>query len=346
MTLLVPRVGLHGFFREADQHLEAHGDEYDAVVESVSTRPFMAHRYVGRRAVALYHQVADEVWEQEFPFPVGVIGRRVLEPRWIAAMAGSTIVAVSRSTAEALEARGLEVTAVVPPGCDPAGIRRDAPSAAPRLLFIGRMVRTKRPLDAISAYQHVRASLPESTLDVAGEGYLLGTVRRHATPGVTVHGWVDAGRKRRLLAAADVLLAPGTREGWGIVVLEAAAHGVPAVAYDIPGLRDSVLQAQTGYLVPAYPGAMAAGVTALLREPGRWGAFSAAAWARAREHTWERSAASLLSVVEDAAKHGRPARPGLRGPVVSGDPAPPVRLQGGVEEPGRAGAQSAEERAG
>jgi glycosyltransferase involved in cell wall biosynthesis len=44
-------------------------------------------------------------------------------------------------------------------------------------------------------------------------------------------------------------LVPGVREGWGLVVSEANAMGTPAVAYDVPGLRDSVIDNVTGVLV-------------------------------------------------------------------------------------------------
>ena len=49
-------------------------------------------------------------------------------------------------------------------------------------------------------------------------------------------------------------MAPSLAEGWGLTILEANTLGTPAVAYDVPGLRDSVRDGQTGWLVPGRTG--------------------------------------------------------------------------------------------
>src|SRR5260370_30061312 len=59
------------------------------------------------------------------------------------------------------------------------------------------------------------------------------------------------------MAAAHVLLMTSVREGWGLVVSEANACGTPAIVYDVPGLRDSVIHDQTGLIVQPSPSAMA-----------------------------------------------------------------------------------------
>ena len=55
--------------------------------------------------------------------------------------------------------------------------------------------------------------------------------------------------KHRLLCSAWMLLHPALIEGWGIVITEAAIRGTPAIGFDVPGLRDSVVNGQTGVLV-------------------------------------------------------------------------------------------------
>jgi len=70
-----------------------------------------------------------------------------------------------------------------------------------------------------------------------------------AGPGVVFTGRVSEQEKHRLLCAAWLLVHPALIEGWGIVVAEAAIRGTPAVGFDVPGLRDSVVSGQTGLLV-------------------------------------------------------------------------------------------------
>lgn len=317
VTLLVPRVagrpdeevtggvrvlrrgGRHSVFTAARAHLRRRRGGYDRVLESVSTRPFFAHHVAGDAAVALYHQMADDVWMREFRFPVNVVGRHLVEPHWVRAMRGANVVAVSPSTARDLRRHGVEVRAVVPPGATPPEECEARPlGRPPRLLFLGRLIETKRPGDAVRAAALVRAALPESTLDVVGDGYLGDALRREAGPGVRFHGGVDEAAKHALLRAADVVLLPGTREGWGIVALEAAGHGVPVVAYGVPGLRDAVVDGVTGVVVAPRPEAMAAAVRALLADPERWRRMSAAARRRALHYTWDRAADDLMAVLD------------------------------------------------
>ncbi len=292
-------------FRAADRYLRRSGRQFDGVLESVSTRPFAAHRFVGERAVALYHQTAEEVWAMEYPFPINWIGRTMLEPTWIRRLVNSRVVANSPSTAAALARYGVSVEAIVPPGCDPPQIGdvRTAPGTAPRILWMGRLVRTKRPEDAVAAFQQVREVLPAATLDLIGGGYLEAPIRAQHHPGVTVHGFVPEAVKMSLLSRADLLLLPGTREGWGIVAMEAASYGVPVVAYDIPGLRDAVVDGVTGMVVPANPEALGSAAVGLLTEPDRWRQLSRAAQERAHEFNWDRVAKDLLNAL------GRTIRP-------------------------------------
>ena len=139
--------------------------------------------------------------------------------------------------------------------------------------------------------------IPGATLDIVGDGYLRAELRSRAPRGVTVHGFVDSDRKAELLRQADVMLVPGTREGWGIVALEAAAAGTPVVGYRIPGLWDSVLDGSTGVLTQANPQAMATATLELLGDPGRWSRLSNAAATRAEAYSWGAVAARWLAVL-------------------------------------------------
>ena len=286
-------------FRAADRYLRRRGDQFDRVLESVSTRPFAAHQIVGNLAVALYHQTAEDVWRMEFPFPMSWLGQHFLEPRWIRLMRQARVVAVSPSTAGALGRFGVAAEAIIPPGCEPVLVTgpRAAPSATPRLIWVGRLVRTKRPDEAIAAFARVRGVIPRATLDLVGGGYLEAAIRAQHHPGVTVCGFVPEAVKTSLLSQADLLLLPGTREGWGIVAMEAASYGVPVVAYDIPGLRDAVVDGVTGMVVPPNPDALGSAAVSLLQDADRWRQLSGAAQQRAQEFTWERAATQLLMVL-------------------------------------------------
>jgi len=111
---------------------------------------------------------------------------------------------------------------------------------------------------------------------------------------VRFRGFVSEVEKRDLLRRSWGLVFPSAKEGWGIANIEAAACGTPAVASDRPGLRDSVQDGQTGFLVPhgdagALAGAMVrlAGDPALVETLGKTGRRFAEtlSWDRAARET-------------------------------------------------------------
>jgi glycosyltransferase involved in cell wall biosynthesis len=286
-------------FKKAADHLRAYGSQYDRVVECISTLPFFSHEIVGDRAIAIYLQMAKNVWDIEYRFPVGFVGRRVLEPRWARRMIGARVVALSESTRADLAEHGIACIGIAPPGsAGPSPLSRHGPlSPVPRLLFMGRLVRHKRPIDAVEAFLEIREAFPQARLDVIGDGYLRPRIEALRAPATVVHGFVTEQAKRSHLENADLLLLPATREGWGIVALEAAAHGLPVVAYDVPGLRDSVSDGVTGILCRPRPEAMAQAATAVLRDSGRWQALSDAGPPWAAQFTWEQAAATIMDLM-------------------------------------------------
>jgi glycosyltransferase involved in cell wall biosynthesis len=214
-------------------------------------------------------------------------------------MRHARVVTISDSSAADLQRYGVTVSAVVPPGSDlPESIAERTLSSPPRLVFAGRLNRTKRPGDALRALSLIREEFPGATLDVIGTGYLFDELRRQAADGgALLHGYISDEEKARVLRNADLILIPGTREGWGIVALEAAGHGVPAIAYDIPGLRDAVVDGVTGLLTERSPEAMAAASVGLLRSPSQWLRLRSAARQRALEFSWERAADGLMDAL-------------------------------------------------
>ena len=92
-------------------------------------------------------------------------------------------------------------------------------------------------------------------MDIAGNGdhraALEALARRLDLGSAAVfHGFVTEAEKMRLFRAAWANVFPSPKEGWGITVVEAGACGTPSLASDSPGLRDSVRNGETGFLVP------------------------------------------------------------------------------------------------
>lgn len=254
------RIGVYGAAR---RFVRAHAADFDVIVDEINTRPFFAFRDAGRTpVVALAHQVAREVWFHETPLPVALAGRFALEPWWLRAYAHVNTLTVSASSAESLRQYGLQQVSVVPEGVElPTGVStRAAKAAVPTLAFCGRLVSMKRPDHVVAAFARACSSMGDGAeLHIIGAGPLEQKLRRDAPPGVVLHGHVGQLEKFEILGRAHALVAASMREGWGLVVSEAAAVGTPTIAYDVAGLRDSV-SAANGVLVAPNVGALAEGI--------------------------------------------------------------------------------------
>lgn len=135
---------------------------------------------------------------------------------------------------------------VVPNGIDtdrftPAGPESDRVDGDPAVLFVGRLVEGKRPLDAVEALARLRERRPGATLTVCGEGPLDASLERRAADlgvagSVRCLGHVPHEEMPEVYRAADVLVLPSRTEGVPRTVLEALACDVPAVTSDLDQL--------------------------------------------------------------------------------------------------------------
>jgi glycosyltransferase involved in cell wall biosynthesis len=168
--------------------------------------------------------------------------------------------AISDSTRDDLIARGVSAAAirVIYPGVDAERYTPDPDQTRrpePTFCYVGRLKRYKGLEIALEAVADVRRDVPGLRFEIAGAGddrpRLERVVERLGLADtVRFLGFVSEREKQQLLREAWAVVFPSPKEGWGITNVEAAACGTPAIASDSPGLRESVLDGQTGILVP------------------------------------------------------------------------------------------------
>lgn len=251
---IVRKGSRHSVYREAKRFWKKEGKgNFDFVLDEVNTRPFFCARFIKDvRVTVLIHQVAREVWFYESPFPIAFLGRFVLEPWWLWRIRDTDIVTVSNSSRASLELYGLKNVRVVPEGYEVKEKPVVSKETDPTMVFLGRLSANKRPDHAIKAFLVVRKFLPSAKLWIIGDGPERIRLQEYAIDGVQFLGRLGDDEKIRRLASAHLLLVTSVREGWGMVVSEAAFLGVPSVGYNVDGLRDS-LSAHGGALVDADP---------------------------------------------------------------------------------------------
>ena len=138
---------------------------------------------------------------------------------------------VSEVAASAITPLGLDYR-IIPNAIDLAQYDDRAAKTRHRLAFIGRD-EPRKGLDVLlAAWPRIRAGAPQAELDVVG------TNRTDLIPGVRFHGRVEAAKKRAILGAAEVFVAPNLGgESFGITVLEGMAAGCAVVASDLEAFR-------------------------------------------------------------------------------------------------------------
>jgi len=255
---IIRRGGKHSVYREAKKYYKLEGrGKYDLVIDEVNTRPFGAPKWVNdAQVIALIHQVCREVWFHQVSILVALLGRFFLEPYWLRAYRDTNVVTLSSSSKKSLELYGLLNVRIVPVGFENRiNLSKIEKSEKPTIIFVGRLSSNKRPDHAIKAFRHLQRKIPDAKLLIIGSGPMSKKLSRHAHSGVEMLGRVANDERDFLIASSHVLVITSVREGWGMVVTEAAAVGTASVGYEVDGIRDSVSSAN-GFLCDPDPRAL------------------------------------------------------------------------------------------
>jgi glycosyltransferase involved in cell wall biosynthesis len=305
------------------------GRAHDFVIDCQNGIPFFSPLVVSRRRTGVaivVHHVHDGQFGTHFSRPVAALGRWLEGPaaRWVYRPASGVVaVAVSPSTVAAMRQRlrWRGPIELIHNGVSQQGKPLASPNPAVslgsgiRLVAVGRLVRHKRLERVAQLVDELAETWSGIEVHIVGRGPDEQRIRaavaelRYADR-VHVHGYLPAEAKNRLMETAWLHLSASQGEGWGLSVLEAAALGVPTVAYDVDGLRDAVRDGITGWLVA--PGdTLAETVSGVLKEldadPERGGEVRAACVAWAAEFDWEDTRRAMAQL---AVRNSR--RPGNR----------------------------------
>jgi glycosyltransferase involved in cell wall biosynthesis len=292
------------------------GREADVVLEVINGITFLTPLWLRKPRVALVNHVHRDLYIGEF----GRVGRllawlleavplRLLYRR-------APFLTISRAAGEDLEQFGIphDRITVAYCGVDAGGFRRGVRSAEPRLLYLGRLKAYKR----IEYVLDVLDALPGATLDIAGDGDHREALeaeieRRGLASRVRMHGPVDEETRTELYGRAWLALTASSSEGWSLTVMEAALCGTPSAALAVGGLRESIVDGETGVLADDIE-ELVRRVRELVDRPELVERLGDAAERRARTFTWERTAATTISVLEAEAAGGLPARAAVYDP--------------------------------
>lgn len=227
----------------------------DVVIDEINTIPFFTPLYIRERKFALIHQLAREFWWSETFFPLNLLGF-LLESVYLKPYKKIPTIAASESTKKDLTNLGFEKVFVFHQGLSVKPVSKlPIKPPGPEIIFIGRLTRPKGPQDAILAFKIIKNIFPQAKLIIAGKGkagftkYLKKLVTKlDLKNSVRFAGFVSEVEKIKLLGRAKIILIPSVREGWNLVPVEANAAGCVPIGYQVPGLRNSIKDGETGTL--------------------------------------------------------------------------------------------------
>lgn len=299
-----------------------HGRRFDAIVDCQNGIPFFAPLFVsqGTPVVQVVHHVHQAQFGTHFPAPVATVGRFLEGPAAGRIYGRRAMVAVSVSTREEVRSQlGFAGPIyIVPNGSVAAGTVATTRSARPTICLVTRLVPHKRVDELIRLVERIRPQIPDLQVDIVGSGAqeqrlrdLVRTLK--LTDTVRMHGRLPDAARDDLLGRAWLTVSLSDGEGWSCSVIESAAWGVPCVARFAPGVRDSIVDGVTGWLVQDSRDLDGAVVRALreLSSPPRHREMSAHCRQWAGRFSWDR-AASLLAGVVTSAIRSSPATDGRR----------------------------------
>jgi len=280
----------------------------DVIVDEVHGFPFFSPLLTGKPVIVFIHEIAGEIWDSMFVFPKNEIGK-FLEWLYFKLYKHCLFWTDAQSTVEELVARGIPRARCIAIPC-PILItpvtRMPKKEKNHTYICVSRLVKMKGVEDVITAFSLIHRRDPSSRLWIVGEGdagyrnTLTELVKRLSLESrVTFFGYVTEAKKVDLLRRAHILLHASVKEGWGLVVLEAASQGTPSVVYNVNGLRDTVKGNQTGILTTYNTSAELAGESlSLIDNKKEYGRLQKNALSWCRTFTWKEATKQSLMLIK------------------------------------------------
>ena len=290
---------------------------FDVVIDDLNKIPFFTPCFVREPLLTIVHHLfGRSIYLEASLLPASYV-------YWSERLAlriyrRTPFAVVSESTRAELRRLGITAPIELLPNAvdhDRYGVAPAERSPEPLICHLGRLKRYKSVEHLLRALPLVHAVLPATRLVIVGEGDHRPALEDLAgelgiREAVRFTGQVSHEEKVCWLNRAWVAVNPSPKEGWGLTVIEANACGVPVVAADSPGLRDSVQDHETGLLYPyGEIETLAAGLITLLRDRELRERMGEAARRWAGTFSWDESARKALAILAGMSLDAQPEEP-------------------------------------
>lgn len=284
-------------------------NNFDVVIDEIHGLPFFTPFFVKKPKIAFIHEVADEIWDYMYPFPINKIGK-IIESFYFKLYGNVKFWTDADSTIDDLVAKGIKRKNCVSINCPISNKSINSllnKEKIPTFIFVSRVVKMKGIEDVIRAFFYILRDLKEARLWIVGDGEkkYLGELKEtmHSfsiSTKVKFFGGVSEDKKLELMKKAHLLLHASIKEGWGLVVIEAASQATPSVVYDVSGLKDSVKNDKTGIVLKENNAKeMAREAIQLINNKQKYSNLQKNGLEWAKSLTWKKATKQSLALLEE-----------------------------------------------
>jgi glycosyltransferase involved in cell wall biosynthesis len=226
-------------------------NKFDIIIEEVNTVPYFVGLIKGREKVFLfYHQLARQVWFHEISPLFSLIGY-LLEPvyTFFQSLISPKAITVSNSSKNDLLKFGFREKniQIISEGLQITPLKNLSDSLPKEknftVIFHSSLRSMKRPKEVFRAFNMFVKNNPDSQLWISGAGDYSHlekyAQKNNFIKNVVFFGKTTQKQKLELMQKTHVICSTSVKEGWGLIISEAASQGTPAICYDVDGLRDS-----------------------------------------------------------------------------------------------------------
>ncbi len=279
----------------------------DVVIDDINKIPFYTPLYVREPLIGIIHHLfgSSIFIETSLPGALYVSLAEKLVPQIYHSI---PMAVVSNSTKAELIQKGFseENIHLVYNAVDRSAYQYipELKSPTPLVGYLGRIKKYKSVNHLILAFSKVIQQISEAKLLIVGDGDHLPELKKlvlqlNLEQVVTFTGATHHEQKINYLNQMWLMVNPSPKEGWGLTVIEANCCGVPVIATDSPGLRDSVVAGKTGLLYPYGDySRLAELIIELIQNNNLRNSLSKECINWAHQFDWEKSANNMLIVIE------------------------------------------------
>lgn len=283
-------------------------NNYDLIVDDISKIPMDTPRYINKPIVGILHHIHGSTLYKEIPaymaFYISQCEKRI--PKYYSK---TPMFTVSPSTKDELVALGQPeakidylYNAIDQELFEKTKIEK---SETPLLVYVGRIKKYKQVDLVIDVLPKLLEKYPNLELHIGGTGDNLEELKNYASQkgvldSVKFLGFLSEDDKAKLLGRAWIFVTMAMKEGWGITVIEANAMNTPVVGSNVSGLRDSIKDGETGYLVEMYNEEdLIVKISDLIENKEKLNQFSENAKEWSLQFSWQSSAEHFIKKVHE-----------------------------------------------